>query len=193
VLDDEDGVAEIAKLFEGAEEAIVVAGVQADGRLVENVEDPAEARADLRGEANALGFAAGKRGGGTAEAEIAEAYSKKKVEALGDFFEGAAGDFALAGSEMRENFVDGGAGGGERKRGEVGDGPAGELYGQRFGAQALAVADAAQRGGHVLGHPLAIGIGVGFLEIALEKFENAVEAKSFFCADFFAGGVRHGR
>src|SRR6266852_3352518 len=64
VLDNEHGVAEIAKLLEGAEQASVVAGVQADGRLVENVQDAAEARADLRGEADAMGFAAGERGGG---------------------------------------------------------------------------------------------------------------------------------
>src|SRR5713226_8659908 len=106
VFDDEHGVAEIAKLLEGAEQASVVAGVQADGRLVENVQDAAEARADLRGETDALGFAAGERGGGTAEAEIAEADGEKKIEALGDFFEGAAGDFALAGSELRKDFVD---------------------------------------------------------------------------------------
>src|SRR5258707_9479120 len=170
VLDDEHGVAEIAELLEGAEEAIVVAGVQADGRLVENVQDAAETRTDLRGQTDALRLAAGERGGGTAEAEIAEAYGEKEVEALGDLFQGAAGDFTLAGSELGKNFVDGRAGGGKREGGEIGDGPAGELHGQRFGTQALAVADAAERGGHVLGHPLTIGIGVGFLEIALEEF-----------------------
>src|SRR6266852_2519523 len=193
VFDDEHGVAEIAKLLEGAEQASVVAGVQADGRLVENVQDAAEARADLRGEADAMGFAAGERGGGTAEAEIAEADGEKKIEALGDFLERAAGDFALARGEVGKNFVDGGARGGKRERREIGDGPAGELHGERFGTQALAVADAAQRGRHVLGHPLAIGIGIGFLEVALEEFEDAVEAEPFFGEDLFAGGVRHGR
>src|SRR6202030_4321088 len=120
---------------EGAEEAIVIAGMQADGRLVENVEDAAEARADLRGQADALGFAAGKRGGGTIEAEIAEADGEKKIEALGDFFQGAAGDFALAGSELGKNFVDRGARGSEGKRSEIGDGPTGEFDGERFGPQ----------------------------------------------------------
>src|SRR5260221_10058662 len=86
VLDDEHGVAEIAKLLEGAEEAIVVAGVQADGRLVENVKYAAEARTDLRGEADALGFAAGERGGRTVEAEIAGAYGEGEFVAIADFF-----------------------------------------------------------------------------------------------------------
>ena len=96
VLDDEDGVAEVAQGFERAEQAAIVARVQADGRLVENVEDAAQARADLRGQADALGFAAGERGGGTVESEIAEAHIEKKIEALGDFGERAAGDFSLA-------------------------------------------------------------------------------------------------
>src|SRR5258708_39022600 len=72
VLDDEHGVAEIAELLEGAEEAIVVTGVQADGRLVENVQDAAEARKDLRGQTDALRLAAGERGGGTSAAGIAQ-------------------------------------------------------------------------------------------------------------------------
>ena len=87
VLDDEHGVAEIAKLFERAEQAIVISRVQADGRLVQNVEHAAQARTDLRGQANALRFAAGKRGGGAIQAEIAEADGEQKIEPLGDFFE----------------------------------------------------------------------------------------------------------
>src|SRR4029077_11771433 len=96
VLHDEDGVAEIAKMLERAEKTIIVAGVQADAGLVENVKDTAKARTDLRGEANALGFAAGKRSSRAIEAEIAEADGKQEIEALGDFFEGALGDFFLA-------------------------------------------------------------------------------------------------
>ncbi len=40
----------------------------------------------MRGEADALGFASGERGGGAIEAEIAEADGEKEIEALGDFF-----------------------------------------------------------------------------------------------------------
>ena len=89
VLDDEDGVAEIAQMLERAEQARIVAGMQTDGWFVENVENAAKARADLRGEADALRFAAGKSGGGAVQAEIAEADGQQKIEALGDFFERA--------------------------------------------------------------------------------------------------------
>ena len=46
VLDDEDGVAEIAQLFQDVDEARGVARVQADGGLVEHVERADEARAE---------------------------------------------------------------------------------------------------------------------------------------------------
>ncbi|GMA39470.1 hypothetical protein GCM10025883_15150 [Mobilicoccus caccae] len=58
MLDDDECVAEVAQPGEGADEALVVALVQADGRLVEDVEHPDQARADLRGQADALGLPA---------------------------------------------------------------------------------------------------------------------------------------
>ena len=68
--------------------------MQADGGLVEHVEHAAQLRADLRGQANALRFAAGERGGGAVQAEVAEADGEQKIEARGDFGQGAAGDVA---------------------------------------------------------------------------------------------------
>jgi len=66
VLDHEDGVAKIAQIFQRREKTPVVAVVQADGWLVENVENAAQLRSNLRGEADALAFAARKCGGGAA-------------------------------------------------------------------------------------------------------------------------------
>ena len=67
MLDDEDGIAKVAEVFEGVDEALVVALMQADAGLVEDVEDAAEAGADLSGETNALAFATGEGGGGAVE------------------------------------------------------------------------------------------------------------------------------
>jgi hypothetical protein len=47
VFNHEHRVAEIAQVFERSQQAIVVPIVQADGRLVENVEDAAQLRSDL--------------------------------------------------------------------------------------------------------------------------------------------------
>ena len=58
VLDDEHGVAEIAQAVQRADQALVVALVQADGRLVEHVHHARQLAAELRREADALRLAA---------------------------------------------------------------------------------------------------------------------------------------
>ena len=137
VLDDEHGVAKVAQLFERGNQAVVVARVQADGWLVQHVEHAAQLRADLRGQANALRLAAGKRGGGAIQAEVAEADGQQKIQARGNFGERAAGDVALPRGQARANFVHGRARVGNRQRRELGDGAAAHFYGQTFRTQAL--------------------------------------------------------
>jgi hypothetical protein len=62
VLHHQHRVAHIAQMRERFEQAAVVARMQADGRFVEHVQHAAQLRADLRGQPDALRFAAGKRG-----------------------------------------------------------------------------------------------------------------------------------
>ena len=73
VLDDDDGIAEIAQPAERADEPVVVALVQADARLIEHVEAAREAGADLRREPDALRFAAAERAAFAIERKVAEA------------------------------------------------------------------------------------------------------------------------
>ena len=174
VLDDEDGVAEIAQLFEGLDEALVVALMQADGGLVEDVEHAAEARADLRGETDALAFAAGERGGVAVEREIAEADGAEEFEALDDLAADAFGDEGFARGEVE---IDGGGERAvERQGGEVGDGEAADFDGERFGTQALAAADGAGRGGHEVHHVLAVAVAASLVDGVAQVGENAVKA-----------------
>ncbi len=107
--------------------------MEADTGLIENIKNAAKPRADLRGEANALGFAAGKRGRGTIQAKVAEAHGEQKIDAFRDFFERARGDFLLAFGELGDHLVHSGPRGAKRKGGEIGDGPPSKLDGQRFG------------------------------------------------------------
>jgi len=69
VLHHDQGVAQIPQLGEGVEEAIVVALVQADARLIQHVEDTGEAGTDLGGQPDALGFTAGEGHGRAVEAQ----------------------------------------------------------------------------------------------------------------------------
>ncbi len=84
VLDDDEGATAVKELAEGCEELGDVIEVEAGGGLVEDVEDTAGLGGpgggvggtylgEMGGELDALGFSAGQRGGGLAEAEIAEA------------------------------------------------------------------------------------------------------------------------
>ena len=61
VLDDEHGVAAVAQAVQQAEQAVHVARMQPDRRLVEHVERVDELRAERVGEPDALRLAAGER------------------------------------------------------------------------------------------------------------------------------------
>ncbi len=79
-------------MFEGANEPVVIALMEAYGWFIEDVEDALEAGADLGGEADALSFAAGEGVGGTAEFEVIEADVVHKSYTGFDFFDDGAGD-----------------------------------------------------------------------------------------------------
>ena len=87
VLDDDHGVAEVAQARERAEQALVVALVQADRRFVEHVHHADQSRADLRGEADALRFAAGQAVGLAIEREVIEADIDEEAQPLADFLD----------------------------------------------------------------------------------------------------------
>ena len=58
MFDDQDSVAQVAQALECLQQPGVVARVQANRRLVEHIQHADQPRADLRGQADALGFAA---------------------------------------------------------------------------------------------------------------------------------------
>ena len=61
--------------------------MEADARLVENVEHADKARADLRGEADALRLAAAERCGSASEREVVEADVQQEAQPRVDLFE----------------------------------------------------------------------------------------------------------
>jgi hypothetical protein len=63
--------------------------VQADGGLVEHVEHAGQAGADLRGEPDALAFAARQRAGIARQREVVEADIVEELQPLADFLEDA--------------------------------------------------------------------------------------------------------
>ncbi len=73
VLDDQDGVAEVAQILEYLDEAVCVAGMQSDGRLVQHVEGADQPRPERRGQLDALRLAAGKGRGQAVERQVLQA------------------------------------------------------------------------------------------------------------------------
>jgi hypothetical protein len=82
MLDHEERVALGAQGLERGDEPVVVAGVQADGRLVEDVEHAGEIGAELRRQPDALGLAAGEGLGRPVEGQVTEADVVEEFQAL---------------------------------------------------------------------------------------------------------------
>ena len=95
VLHHDHGIAQIAQPAQRGDEPVIVALMQADARLIEHVEAAGEAGADLRGEPDALRFAAGKRAALAVEREIAEADLHEEIEAIQHLAAHLRGDESL--------------------------------------------------------------------------------------------------
>ncbi len=95
VLDDENGVAEVAEALQNADEPVVVARVQADRRLVENVERSHERRAERCRQVDPLRLPAGERLRKAVEREVVEADVDEVAAALPELVHHAAGDLLL--------------------------------------------------------------------------------------------------
>ena len=80
VLDHDHGVPDVAHAQQRLEQAPVVALVQADRGLVEDVDHPGQLRAHLARQPDALGLAAGERRAGAVEREVAEAHRRQEVQ-----------------------------------------------------------------------------------------------------------------
>ncbi len=72
VFDHDHRVAEVAQIDQRVEQALIVALVQADRRLIQYVHDADQPRADLTRETDALRLAAGQSVGAAIQGEIAE-------------------------------------------------------------------------------------------------------------------------
>ncbi len=96
VLDDDDGVAQVAQADQGVDQLAVVPLVQADGRLVEHIQHSHQAAADLGGQADALRLASGQRAGIAVEGQVVEADVDQELQPGPDFTQDPVGDQVVA-------------------------------------------------------------------------------------------------
>ena len=138
VLDDNDGVAKVAQVFEDVNQAIGVARVQADRGFVEDVERTDQPRPERSRKLDPLRFAAGECRGKPIEGQVFEAHGVKKREALADLLEDRAGNLLLHRREVESREEVFRFGDGERRG--LADVEAIDPYGPGFGAETLATA-----------------------------------------------------
>ena len=95
MLDDDHRVALVSQVAKTVEQHFVVARVQPDGRLVENVNNVDQSAADLPGKSNALTLAARKRRRRSFEREIIQPTPQQETRSTANFFESLASDVLL--------------------------------------------------------------------------------------------------
>ena len=100
VLDHDHRVAEVAQPRQHVEQLVVVALVQPDRRLVEDVEDAHEARPDLRREPDPLRLAARERRRRPLERQVADPDAVEEAQALDDLLQDPGGDLPLGVAQL---------------------------------------------------------------------------------------------
>ena len=100
VFHNHDGVAEVAQLFQDADQPAGVARVQSDGGLVQNVAGAHQARSQASGQLDALRFAARERGRQAVQRQIVEADVVQEFQALADFDQDLVGDCRFFGRQF---------------------------------------------------------------------------------------------
>jgi len=87
VLDDDDRIAQVAQPLQSRQQSRVVALVQANRRLVEDIDDAGQLAPHLRSEPDALRFATGKRGTRSIERQVSQADVEQEAQAVADFLQ----------------------------------------------------------------------------------------------------------
>ena len=169
VLDDEDGVAQVAQAAQDAQQPLGVARVQADGRFVENVEHPRQPGADQRRQPQPLRLAGRERRRGPRHRQIADADLQQAAQASVQVFQQRRGDAVLVGRERRQQVAQPRRQRRQRHRGHGHDRLPGDGDGAALRPQALPVAIGADALHDLAGHPGGVVFVTGVLAIAAQR------------------------
>ena len=183
VLDDDHGVAQVAEPPERVQQAVVVAGMQADRRLVEDVQHADQPAADLARQPDALHLAAGKRRGGAVQVEIFQADVFQELQPAANFLEHVLGDLLAGGIKLQ--FAEILFGSGDGQRADLGQGAFGPVAERRIAAgdgdgpglriQPLAPAAAAAEDAHVFFQLAALEPALGGAILGEELGDDSLE------------------
>ncbi len=87
VLDHDHGVALVPQIGKALQQQLIVAWMEPDRGFIQDVDDTDQSAADLSGQADSLGFAAGECRGGSVQGEIVESTAEEEAKPGSDFLE----------------------------------------------------------------------------------------------------------
>ena len=128
VLDDDDRVAQVAQSGQGLDQPVVVALVEADRRLVQDVENSDQPGADLCCQPDTLRLTTRQGAGRTVKRKIVQTHIEQKAQASLDLLDDPLGDLTLTGGEVDLGQELGAVG--DREAADRGDAAAADLDGQ---------------------------------------------------------------
>jgi hypothetical protein len=172
VLDDDHGVADVAHAQQRVEKPAVVALVQPDRGLVQDVDHAGEGGAHLARQPDALGLAPREGRSRAVEGQVAEAHGAEEVEARPDLLQHLGGDLARGAFERKLREVAPGLV--HREGGDLDDGAIAEPHGGALGAKPRSPARRATRIAEKLAVPTLRPVGAGLLEATHEPGQHAL-------------------
>ena len=108
VLNYQNRISQVAQVVQNLDQAVSVATMQADRRLVQHIQSSDQARAQRSRQLNALRFAARKRGGQPVQGQIFQAHINQKLQSLVNLLQKFVGDggFLLRQLDLGEELRD---------------------------------------------------------------------------------------
>ena len=173
MLHHNDGVAEVPQVFQRLDEPCIIPLVQPDGRLIEDIQHPHQAGADLGRQPDTLTFPAGKGAGAAGQRQIIEPHIRKEGKPAFYFLDDLPGDFLLHLGQLQlvhefQCFP-------HAHLAEIADIDSAHRYRQYFGTQPVTVAgragDSRHKRSDIILHPVAGGL----LKAPLKVIDDALE------------------
>ena len=165
VLHDDQGISQIPQTAQRRKQLIVIPLVESDARLVQDIQHTHQRRADLRGKADTLRFAAGQRPRRAGEGQILQTDALQEAKTGANLTQNLLRNDRLRPLEVQgvkelQLLID-------RHGAELHDGQPADRHRPGNIGQALTAAVRAGRGRHQLLQLLAHGIGLGLAVTAL--------------------------
>ena len=149
--------------------------MQADRGFVQHIENAGQAGADLRGQADALAFAARQGARAACQGQVVQPDIVEEFQAGADFLQDARGDLLLLLRQLLVDALEPGVGIANRHFADLADMDGADLHRQRFGLEAIALADLARCLGLIafkfLLHPGAVGFAEAPFHVGNDAFE----------------------